>query len=172
MTNTAARRPESDQTPTQADAAAIPPVRKSIRVRASQARAFEVFTEGLDRWWPRKASIGTAPMKFVKIEPHLGGRWYEMGEDGTQCDVGKILLWDPPSRFIMSWDLNSHWQPDPAVGSEVEVRFTAEGPDMTFVEVEHRKFERMGIEGGSKMRNQLDNGWPGMLEKFQATVQA
>jgi uncharacterized protein YndB with AHSA1/START domain len=172
MTNAAASRQAADQMPSHTDATAIPPVRKSIRVRASQARAFEVFTEGLDRWWPRKASIGTAPMKCVTIEPRLGGRWYETGEDGSQCDVGKILLWDPPSRFIMSWDLNSHWQPDPSVGSEVEVRFIAEGPGVTLVEVEHRKFERMGIEGGSKMRNQLDNGWPGMLEKFRATAEA
>jgi hypothetical protein len=172
MTNTAARKPATDQMTAPADAEAIAPVRKSIRVRASQARAFEVFTEGLDRWWPRKASIGAAPMKSVTIEPRLGGRWYETGEDGSQCDVGKIQVWDPPNRFVVSWDLNSRWQPDPAAGSEVEVRFTAEGPGMTLVELEHRQFERMGLEGGAGMRNQVDNGWPGMLASFQGTVEA
>jgi uncharacterized protein YndB with AHSA1/START domain len=152
--------------------AAIAPVRKSIRVKACQRHAFEVFTKWLDRWWPRRASIGAAPMKAVTMEPRLGGRWYETGVDGSQCDVGRILLWDPPNCFIVSWDLNSHWQPDPSVGSEVEVRFTAEGPDTTLVELEHRKFERMGAQGGAAMRGQVDNGWPGMLESFQATVES
>src|SRR5258708_25715877 len=73
----------------------IAPVRKSVRVKASQAHAFEVFTAGLDRWWPRRGTIGTSPMKTATIEPRLGGRWYETGEDGSEATVGKILLWDP-----------------------------------------------------------------------------
>jgi uncharacterized protein YndB with AHSA1/START domain len=172
MTNTGASKSTMARMTAPEDTASIAPVRKSIRVRASQAHAFEVFTEGLDRWWPRKASIGTAPMKAVAIEPRLGGRWYETGVDGSRCDVGKVLVWDPPSRFVVSWDLNSHWQPDPSVGSEVEVRFTAEGPGMTVVELEHRRFERMGLEAGAAMRGQVDNGWPGMLASFQATVES
>jgi uncharacterized protein YndB with AHSA1/START domain len=172
MKNPAARSPMTVQTAIPADAAAIAPVRKSIRVKASQAHAFEVFTEGLDRWWPRKASIGTAAMKAVAIEPRLGGRWYETGVDGSQCDIGKVLLWDPPNRFVVSWDLDSHWKPDTTVGSEVEVRFTAEGPDRTLVELEHRKFGRMGIEGGAAARGKVENGWPGMLASFKANVEA
>ena len=172
MTSRAANTQMTPPAETQADTAAIAPVRKSIRVRASQAHAFEVFTEGLDRWWPRKASIGAAPMKAVAIEPRLGGRWYETGVDGSRCDVGKVLIWEPPHRFVVSWDLNSHWQPNPDVGSEVEVRFIAEGPGTTVVELEHRKFERMGLEGGAAMRGQVDNGWPGMLASFQAAVEA
>jgi len=112
----------------------IAPVRKSVRVEASQAHAFEVFTAGLDRWWPRRGTIGTSPLKTVTIEPRLGGRWYETGEDG----------------------------------SEVEVRFTIEGPDATLVELEHRKFERMGAEAGASLRKDVDGGWPGILERFRA----
>jgi uncharacterized protein YndB with AHSA1/START domain len=149
----------------------IAPVRKSVRVMASQAHAFEVFTAGLDRWWPRKASIGASPMKAMMIEPRLGGRWYEVGEDGSQATVGKILLWDPPNCFIVSWDINSHWKPDTTVGSEVEVRFTAQGPDATLVELEHRKFERMGAEAGALMRTHVDGGWPGILEGFKAVAE-
>jgi uncharacterized protein YndB with AHSA1/START domain len=167
MTNTAAR---IETTP--ADTAAIEPVRKSIRVRASQADAFAVFTEGLDRWWPRKASIGTSAMKAMVFEPQLGGRWYEVGVDGSRAVVGKVLVWDPPNRFVMSWDVNRHWKPDPNVGSEVEVRFTAEGSGMTLVELEHRKFERMGTEAGASLRRDVDGGWPGMLASFQAIVES
>jgi len=149
----------------------IAPVRKSVRVKASQAHAFEVFTAGLDRWWPRKATIGTSPLKTTTIEPRLGGRWYETGEDGSEATVGKILLWDPPHRFIVSWDINHRWKPDTTVGSEVEVRFTIEGPDATLVELEHRRFEAMGAEAGASLRGDVDRGWPGILEGFRAAAE-
>jgi len=150
----------------------IAPVRKSIRVQASQAHAFEVFTSGLGRWWPRKAGIGDAPMKAMVLEPRLGGRWYELAEDGSQADVGRILVWEPPHRFVVSWDINALWKPDPAIGSEVEVRFVAEGRDATLVELEHRKFEQMGAEAGASMRKDVDGGWPGMLEHFKKEAEA
>jgi uncharacterized protein YndB with AHSA1/START domain len=150
----------------------IAPVRKSIRVNAAQAHAFEVFTSGIGRWWPRNATIGTAPMKEVVLEPRLGGRWYELAEDGSQAKVGEILVWEPPARFIVSWDLNSNWKPDTTVSSEVEVRFTADGPNATLVELEHRKFERMGAEAGAKMREDVDGGWPGMLDHFKKEAEA
>jgi uncharacterized protein YndB with AHSA1/START domain len=150
----------------------IAPVRKSIRVNATQAHAFEVFTSGIGRWWPRHATIGTAPMKEVVLEPRLGGRWYQLAEDGSQAKVGEILVWEPPRRFIVSWDLNSNWKPDTTVSSEVEVRFTADGPNATLVELEHRKFERMGAEAGAKMRKDVDGGWPGMLDHFKKEAEA
>src|SRR5262249_34539281 len=77
----------------------IAPVRKSIRVNADQAHAFEVFTSGLGRWWPRTHTIGKPPMQTAVLEPRLGGRWYELSEDGSQADVGKVLVWEPPDRF-------------------------------------------------------------------------
>jgi uncharacterized protein YndB with AHSA1/START domain len=150
----------------------IAPVKKSIRVATGQAHAFEVFTSGLDRWWPRNASIGTAPTKANVMEPRLGGRWYQLGEDGSRADVGKILVWEPPHRFVMSWDINSQWKPDTHVSSEVEVRFVADGPDATLVELEHRKFEQMGAEAGAKMRKDVEGGWPGKLEQFKQAAEA
>jgi len=145
----------------------IAPVRKSIRVNASQGRAFDVFTAGLGRWWPRKVTVGKSPLKTAVIEPRLGGRWYELREDGSQTDVGKVLVWEPPQRFIVSWDFNSRWEPDTTMSSEVEVRFIAEGADATLVELEHRKFERLGAEGGASLRKDVDGGWPGILDHFK-----
>ena len=150
----------------------IAPVRKSIRVNADQARAFEVFTSGLSRWWPRDKGIGKKPMKAAVMETRLGGRWYELSEDGVQTNVGKIVVWEPPQRFVMTWDINSQWQPDITVSSEVEVKFTAEGANATRVELEHRKFEQMGAEPGEKMRKDVDGGWPGMLERFKREAEA
>ena len=149
----------------------IAPVRKSIDVKASQARAFEVFTSGLGRWWPRDHGIGKKPMKSAVMETKLGGCWFELAEDGTQTNVGRIIVWEPPSRFVMTWDINSEWKPDAVINSEVEVRFVSDGADATRVELEHRKFERMGPQAGEKMRKSVDGGWPGMLERFKAEAE-
>jgi uncharacterized protein YndB with AHSA1/START domain len=151
---------------------AIAPVRKSIRVNASPALAFDVFTSGLGRWWPLDHGIGKTPRKTVIMETRLGGRWYELAEDGTQTNVGKIIVWEPPKRFVMTWDINSQWKPDTTVSSEVEVRFVPDGPYATRVELEHRKFEQLGAEGGESMRKSVDGGWPGLLEKFKAAAEA
>jgi uncharacterized protein YndB with AHSA1/START domain len=145
----------------------IAPVRKSIRVSASQAHAFDVFTSGLGRWWPLDHGIGKAPRKAVVMETHVGGHWYELAEDGSRTNVGKIIAWEPPNRFVMTWDINSRWKPDTSVSSEVEVRFIPDGTNATRVELEHRKFEQMGAEAGESMRKDVDRGWPGLLEMFK-----
>jgi len=111
-------------------------------------------------------------MKTAVMETHLGGRWYELAEDGTQTKVGKIIVWEPPTRFVVTWDINSQWKPDETISSEVEVKFTPEGPNATRVELEHRKFEQMGAERGETMRRSVDGGWPGMLERFKSQVEA
>ena len=148
----------------------IAPVRTSIRVNTRQARAFEVFTAGLDRWWPKEHFIGPSPVKKSAIEPRVGGRWYETGEDGSETTVGHILVWDPPRRFVMSWEISSNWEPEPGGGTEVEVRFTAQGEDVTLVELEHRLFERLGTEGGTKIHDSVERGLPGILELFKHAV--
>ena len=150
----------------------IAPVRKSIQVKASQSHAFEVFTAGLGRWWPTTHGIGKPPMKAAVLEPRLGGRWYELSQDGSQGDVGCVLAWEPPHRFVVSWEISSNWKPDTTVASEVEVQFIAESPDRTRVELEHRKFEALGQEGGDKMRRDVDGGWPGLLEIFRREAEA
>jgi uncharacterized protein YndB with AHSA1/START domain len=150
----------------------IAPVIKSIIVNAAQARAFDVFTNGLDRWWPKAHSIGEAPIKRSIIEPRLGGRWFTQHEDGSEAVIGRMLVWEPPGRIVFSWDINAQWKPDTTVGSEVEVRFVAESPTRTRVELEHRKFESLGEEDGTRMRSGVDGGWPGILELFKAQAEA
>jgi uncharacterized protein YndB with AHSA1/START domain len=150
---------------------AVTPVRKSIRVRTTPERAFEVFTAGLGVWWPRDHGIAGKPMKSAVMETHLGGRWFELSQDGTETNIGKIIVWDPPRRFVMTWDLNSQWKPDTTVSSEVEVQFIPDG-NGTLVELEHRKFERLGAEGGEKMRKDVDGGWPKLLELFKTNAES
>jgi uncharacterized protein YndB with AHSA1/START domain len=146
----------------------IAPVRKNVTVAASAQRAFEVFTAGIDRWWPKSHGIGTTPLVASVIEPFEGGRWYSRHEDGSEVGIGHVRIWQPPERFVVSWEISADWKPDAraALASEVEVRFVAEAAARTRVEVEHRDFERMGAAAGEKMRGAVNGGWPGLLELF------
>jgi uncharacterized protein YndB with AHSA1/START domain len=150
------------------DMMTIAPVRKSLLVKASIARAFEVFTAGLTRWWPPNHGIGKRPIQKVLMEPRLGGRWLEIAEDGSQTVVATITLWEPPHRVVLAWQVNAAWKSDTTVSSEVDVRFVAEGADATQVALLHHKFEALGIEGGASMRKDVDGGWPVLLERFAA----
>jgi hypothetical protein len=144
----------------------IAPVRKSVRVKAPIAHAFEVFTGGLGRWWPPNHGISKKPIMKVMLEPRLGGRWLEIADDGTETVVGTIITWEPPRRFTMLWQINARWQADVTMKSEVDVCFTAEGADTTLVELVHHRFETMGAEDGASMRKDVDGGWPSLVERF------
>ena len=113
----------------------IAPVRKTIRVKAPIEHAFEVFTSGLTRWWPHDHGVGKKPIEKVLMEPRLGGRWLEIAKDGTETPVATIIQWEPPRRLVLLWQINAQWKPDLTMKSEVDVRFTADGPDATNVEL-------------------------------------
>jgi uncharacterized protein YndB with AHSA1/START domain len=151
----------------------IAPVRKSVVVDAAPARAFDAFTAGIDRWWPKSHTLAASPLRESIIEPFVGGRWYTKHEDGSECVVGHVSAWSPGERFVVSWEINGEWQPDARVEftSEVEVRFTAEGTGRTRVDLEHRNFERME-SGGDTMRQGVDSGWPAILADYAAAAAA
>lgn len=146
----------------------IAPVRKSVTVLASPARAFETFTAGMTRWWVRRYSINKSPIKEIVVEPHKGGRWFERGEDGSECQWGKVLTWEPPSRLVLAWQIDATWQFDPSVNTELELRFLPEG-NGTRVELEHRHLEQLGA-GAEEFRSIFDSqhGWMGLLDSFAA----
>jgi len=149
-------------------------VRKSIMVSASLEHAFAVFTEGYDSWWPRTHHIGKAPMEKAIIELRAGGRCYSTQVDGTECDWGRVLVWDPPHRLVLAWQITHEWgyEPDLARSSEVDIQFTAEPGGRTRVDLEHRHFERHGA-GATAMRTAVDspNGWSGLLQLFAARAE-
>ena len=155
------------------DQTSVAPVRKSITVKAGAERAFEVFTQGIDTWWPRTHHIGKSPMKKAIIEGRAGGRCYSEQVDGTDCDWGEVLVWEPPRRFVMAWKITHQWgyEPDVNKASEVEVRFTPVEGGSTRVDLEHRYFERHGA-GGAVMRTAVDStgGWNDLLQLYAAQV--
>ncbi len=160
--------------PVTIDPAADIPVRKTITVKTSVTRAFKVFTEGFDTWWPRSHHIGSAPMKKAIIERSKGGRCYSEQIDGTECDWGTVLAWEPPYRLVFAWQITPNWQyePDLAKASEVEVTFTPQDNGSTLVELEHRYFHRHG-EGFEKMRDGVGapGGWGSMLELYSGAAE-
>ena len=116
-----------------------------MSVQAPQAVAWRVFTEKMGTWWPLATyKIGKANAVDAVIEPRVGGRWYERGDDGSTCQWGSVLSWEPHSRLVLSWDITADWQYDPTLKTEIEVRFIAEGKDRTRVELEHRRLDRYG----------------------------
>jgi len=149
-------------------------VRKTITVQTSPERAFHVFTAEYDNWWPRSHHIGKSPMKRAIIEGRAGGRCYTEQEDGTDCDWGSVLVWDPPHRLVIAWQIDGKWQfePDFAKSSEVEVRFTAEPGGRTRVDLEHRHLARHGVDAAA-IRTAIDspNGWGGLLQMFVDRVE-
>ena len=149
------------------------PVMRSVVVKADVARAFAAFTGRIGRWWPRTHSIGQTPQTDVLIEPRVGGRWYERGSDGSECEWGKVLSWDPPGRLILAWQVDANWQYDPTLVLEVEITFTALEPGVTRVDLEHRNLEKYG-DKATTVRDMLgsENGWQGILKSFVADTEA
>ncbi len=166
-------------TPSHPQAAAAPgsrtdaAIRKTIVVAASAERAFQVFTEEMSTWWPLASKhIGKADAKSVVMEPFVGGRWFERGVDGSECDWGTVRTWDPPRRLVLSWEISSDWRHDPSIQTEVEVRFSTEGVS-TRVDLEHRLLHYYG-EKAAQMRGIFDSelGWKGLLDAFTARASA
>lgn len=147
-------------------------VRQAITVAVPQAKAFSVFTADINRWWPREHHIGHAELAEAVLEPREGGRWYERGVDGSECEWGKVIAWDPPSRVVLAWQISGEWAYDADLRTEVEVSFVSEGPDRTRVELEHRGLDAYGDQM-EEMRRAFDSpgGWAGSLDRFAQVAQ-
>jgi uncharacterized protein YndB with AHSA1/START domain len=139
----------------------LEPIVKTVEVDVPLAHAFEVFTERLGEWWPKKSlSIGEGKLTSVVVEPGPGGRIYERWEDGTEYGWATFTVWDPPHRFVMSW------RPDPTPGptTEVEVTFSPTTGG-TLVELTHRGWEQLGDAAG-EARQSYEGGWPIVLGRY------
>ena len=146
-------------------------VRRSITVEAPVERAFAVFTERFGDFKPREHNLLGVPIAETVFEPRVGGHIYDRGTDGSECRWARVLVFDPPHRVVFSWDIGPTWQLEiePENASEVEVRFIAETPDRTRVELEHRNIDRHG-PGWPAVAEGVghDQGWRLYLERYAA----
>ena len=149
--------------------AAATSIRHEIVVQAPIARAFYVFTEGFGSFKPPEHNMLGVEIDQTVFEPREGGRVFDRGVDGSECQWARVLAFEPPERVVISWDISPQWQieSDPQKASEVEVRFIAEAPERTRVELEHRNLDRHG-EGWEASREGVggDQGWPLYLQRF------
>ena len=146
---------------------------RQIVVDAPIERAFAVFTERFGDIKPPDHTLLAAPIAETVFEPRVGGHVYDRGVDGSECRWSRVLAYEPPDRLLLSWDISPTWQvePDPARSSEVEVRFIAETPERTRVELEHRNLDRHG-ENWESLRDGVASpgGWPLYLQRFADCV--
>ena len=153
-------------THTQATATSI---HKAIVVEVPIERAFRVFTEDFDKVKPHDHSLLSVEIAETVLEPRVGGRIFDRGVDGSELQWARVLEFEPPNRLVFSWDISPQWQIESDLDrtSEVEVRFIAESPGRTRVELEHRNLDRHG-DGWDGMRSAVagDGGWPLYLERF------
>jgi uncharacterized protein YndB with AHSA1/START domain len=144
-------------------------VQSSIIVDAPIERAFSVFTEGIGSWWSPEHHILQGGLAEMVFEPRQGGYVYDRSVDGSECRWARVLVYEPPTRVVISWDINLQWQleSDPQRTSEVEVHFVAEGPSRTRVELDHRHLDRHG-DGWEQMRDAVGSpdGWQVGLRRF------
>lgn len=146
-------------------------IRKTIDVDAPPDRAFTIFANRMGEWWHKEHSIAKdTTQKDVIVEPRAGGRWYELGADGSEHPWGHVVSFEPPLRLVLAWQLNRDFTFDPDLHTEIEVRFEPNG-EGTRVHFEHRHLERMG-EGSVEMLEGMDGGWGMLLGLFQAAAQA
>jgi uncharacterized protein YndB with AHSA1/START domain len=154
--------------------AATAVVRRQIVVTAPIEQAFTVFTERFGDFKPPEHNLLPVPIAETVFEAHVGGHIYDRGVDGSECRWARILAYDPPDRVVFSWDISPQWQieTEPANTSEVEVRFVAETPDRTRVELEHRNIDRHG-PGWQAVRDGVadDAGWPLYLARYAALLE-
>jgi uncharacterized protein YndB with AHSA1/START domain len=144
------------------------PIRKRLRVKASQQKAFDTFV-GMGGWWMKSHSLVASGQKDVIIEPRAGGRWYETGNDGAENEWGKVVAFEAPDRLLLIWSLNSEFAYDPAFETTVEVRFTADG-EHTIVDFEHRDLDRYGDKADAT-RQGMDGGWGELLAGYQRAAE-
>jgi len=145
-------------------------IRKTVEVKAPITHAFQVFATRMGEWWHKEHSIAReTDQKDVVIEPRAGGRWFEIGADGSEHDWGRVLAYEPPHRLLLAWQLTREFQYDANFETTVEVRFEERG-GLTIVEFEHRDLERMGADAVELFEG-MDGGWGMLLGLFQSKAE-
>lgn len=140
------------------------PLRKTLELKASAARAFRHFTDNIHVWWPLAThSLALAAAKSVVFEARAGGRIYEIEASGREREWGRVLVCDPPRRLVFSWVLEA-----PEDATEVEARFEETGAQSCRLVLEHRGWDAR--RDGALWRGRYDYGWDGVIGQYASTL--
>jgi uncharacterized protein YndB with AHSA1/START domain len=143
----------------------IAPVKCSVDVKASSARAFELFAQNMGAWWPHGKTPAGSPHAALIIEPRKDGRWFERDADGHETQWGKVLAWEPPRRLLLGWQLDHNFRFEADLLMEVEIRFEQLAGGGTRVSLEHRDLELLGVEAEA-FAGKVRSGWPERMGNF------
>ena len=149
----------------------IAPIIHSVQVKAPPSRAFDLFATRMGDWWPRGKTIGKAPHAAIVVEPSIGGRLFERDAGGNETQWGKVLAWEPPSRLLLGWQINTQWGYDPNLLTELELTFAPADGGGTLVRLEHRNLERLGADA-ERFADSIRGGWPKMVGEFARLADA
>jgi uncharacterized protein YndB with AHSA1/START domain len=145
----------------------------SVIVDAPVEKAFQVFTQDFGRFKPPEHNLLGVEIAETVFDERVGGYLFDRGVDGSECRWARVLAYEPPDRVVISWDISPSWQLESNSDrtSEIEVRFVADGPGRTRVELEHRHLDRHG-DGWESVREGVDGdqGWPLYLQRFAALL--
>ena len=145
----------------------IDPIHLAFDVACPVDHAFEVWTARIATWWPKDHTVSGDDDLEVVLEGRPGGRIFERRASGVEHDWGAVTVWEPPRRLGYTWHLNR----DRSDATDVEIRFIANGPSETRVEIDHRGWERLGTAGvGWRDRNY--GGWSTLLPHYVAAAGA
>jgi len=148
-------------------------IQTDVVVEAPVERAFRVFVEEFDKIKPREHNLLEVDIAESVFEPRAGGRVYDRGVDGRECEWARVLAYEPPERIVFTWEISPQWQieTDRSRASEVEVRFVSEGEERTRVELEHRHLDRHS-DGWEGLRESVggEQGWPLYLARFAEQI--
>jgi uncharacterized protein YndB with AHSA1/START domain len=143
----------------------IAPIVHKVEVKASPARAFDLFATRTADWWPKGRTIGKKPHVAIVIEPRAGGAWLERDAEGNETRWGKVLAWEPPARLLLNWQIDCEFGHDPDLVTEVELTFAPAAGGGTLVTLEHRNLERFGADA-ARHAARIREGWPARLADF------
>ena len=120
----------------------------ALRVKATPAGAFEAFTAEIGLWWRPHPLFQITPRGdgVLRFEPGEGGRLVTELPNGKVHEIGRVSVWAPGERLVLSWRPGSV---PPEQATELEVRFEAIGAE-TRVTVEHRGWDRVPPENAAR----------------------
>jgi len=134
----------------------------SVEVPVTPAQAFELWTDGINRWW-RKGTYywnDRHRARGLRFEPYPGGRFIEVYDEttGEGLEIGRISVWEPGRRLVYSWR-EAGWRPEEK--TEVEVVFEPTAAGGTRVTVTHSGWET--VSDSARRREGYDHGHKELL---------
>ncbi len=137
---------------------------KSVVLNCSPERAFALFTQRAGEWWPANRRHTKDTSSTIHVE--ATGRFFERATDGTEVELGAVLLFAPDQKLVLNWYPGT----GPQHPTRVEVTFDVVDAG-TRVTVEHGPGPA-GLDVYGRNAHRYDESWNLVLASLAAHVGA